>query len=136
MARVAKQSIEREKRRGETTVLADLHQNGDCPISAREIWQAAQQGDALAQRLVRQTGCRLGEIMAILIDLLNPECIIVGGLALRMGEALLAPARDTVKQEALPSSAKVCRISASSLGEQIGDIAALCVATGEMDDVQ
>jgi glucokinase len=100
-------------------------------LSARDIWNAAQAGDAISKRIVQKTGERLGEAIAVLIDLINPECIVVGGLAVRMGDAILEPARSTVQREALRSSAEVCKIVPATLGEHIGDIAALCIAMGE-----
>lgn len=72
----------------------------------------------------------MGEALAILVDLLNPELIVVGGIAMRVGESLLVPARAAMKREALPASAQVCRIVPAALGERIGDIAAVCVAMG------
>jgi hypothetical protein len=59
---------------------------------------------------------------------INPECIVVGGLALRFGEDLLGPARSTVVREALGGSAEACYIVPAALGEQIGDVAAVCAA--------
>jgi glucokinase len=47
-----------------------------------------------------------------------------------MGETLLAPMRRTIEREALPQSLRACEIVPAALGEQIGDVAALCVAMG------
>lgn len=128
MARMAKSAVVAAVEGGGKTLLVALDgKNGDSP-SARDIWKAAQSGDDLAKEIVSKTGERLGEALAILIDLLNPECIVIGGLALRMGEALLEPARMVVMQEALASAASICKIVPAGLGEQIGDVAALCVA--------
>lgn len=131
MALAAKDAIRKALSRGETTLLAP--QNG-AELSARDIWNAAHCGDALALRIVRSTGQRLGEAMAILIDLFNPESIVVGGLALRMGDAILGPAREIVEKEALPESRERCRITTAGLGEQIGDVAALCIAMEGLDE--
>jgi glucokinase len=49
---------------------------------------------------------------------------------MRLGESLLAPARMAMEREALPASAKICQIVPAALGEQIGDVAAICVAMG------
>jgi glucokinase len=128
MAREARRIVKMEIALGGSTLLAScLEKDGDA-LSARDVWNAAQAGDHLARNLVTTTGERLGEAMAILVDVLNPECIVVGGLAVRMGEALLGPARAVVAREALGGSSDVCRIVAAELGEQIGDVAALCVA--------
>jgi len=89
---------------------------------------ATAQGDALALRIVRQCGEKLGAALAILVDVLNPERIVIGGLAMRFGDSLLEPARIVLAQEALPASVSVCEIVPAALGESIGDVAALCIA--------
>jgi glucokinase len=94
------------------------------------VAEAARAGDVLAKRLIRSTGRRLGEALAILVDILNPERIVIGGLAMRLGDDLLEPARSVLHREALPASAAVCEVVPALLNEQIGDIAALCVAMG------
>lgn len=99
-------------------------------LTAKDVANAARQGDELANQIVLNTASRLGEALAILVDLLNPELIVIGGLAMRLGESLLAPARAVMEREALPAAAKACRVVPAALGEQIGDIAAICVAMG------
>ena len=129
MAQVAPRMVEAARKRGEETLLAECMVPGKT-ISARDVGMAAQQGDAVARRIIRSTGRRLGEALALLIDILNPERIVIGGLAMRMGDELLRPARQVVRREALAPSAAACEIVPATLGESIGDIAALCVATG------
>jgi glucokinase len=109
---------------GETTSLADKLES----LTARDISLALAHGDVVARRIVRNTGYRLGEALAVLVDIFNPERIVMGGLALRFGEHLLGPARLRLQEEALHASASICSIVPAALGEQIGDIAALCVA--------
>jgi len=99
-------------------------------LTSRDIGIALQENDAVARRIVHQTGERLGDALAILVDLLNPEKIVVGGLALRLGESLLTPARRRMHEESLPAAASVCIVLPAALGESIGDVAALCVAMG------
>ncbi len=111
---------------GESTKLADRM----TMLTARDIGIAMTEGDAVAARIVEHTGRRLGEALAILVDILNPERIVIGGLALRFGEHLLSPARKWMHIEALPSSAAACSILPAELGERIGDIAAICIAMG------
>jgi glucokinase len=62
------------------------------------------------------------------VDVLNPERIVLGGLALRFGEHLLGPARVTLEKEALAGPVAACEIVPAELGERIGDVAALCIA--------
>jgi glucokinase len=47
---------------------------------------------------------------------------------MRMGDLLLNPARKSLREEALPQALAVCSIVPATLGERIGDVAALCVA--------
>jgi glucokinase len=126
MARLAGMETARALERIQATLLA----SAGSAVTARDVAEAAAAGGRVAQRIVKTAGERLGMAMAILIDVLNPQCIAVGGLALRMGDAILEPARAVVRREALAGSASLCRILPAALGEEIGDVAALCVAMG------
>lgn len=128
MAKAAIEMVREALRQGETTSLAESMKSGH--LTAQVIGIAAQQGDSVANCIIESTGKRLGEALSILVDILNPECIVIGGLAMRLGEALLAPARSVLIREALTLPAQGCKVVPASLGEQIGDIAALCVAAG------
>jgi glucokinase len=70
----------------------------------------------------------MGRGMALLIDAFNPQVIVLGSLAVALGERILAPARNILTQEALPQAVAACEILASPLGKGIGDIAALMAA--------
>lgn len=128
MVQVASTVLAAAKKRAETSILAKAGKQS--VLTAKDIVNAAQRGDAVAQKIVRMTGMRLGQVLAILVDILNPERILIGGLAMRLKEDLLGPARKVVEREALPQAAAVCRIGPAELGERIGDVAALCVAQG------
>lgn len=129
MAQVAVQQVTAAVEKGEITSLAAVLTTNRI-LTAKDVAVAALQGDELAKRIIHGTGTRLGEALAILVDLLNPEAIVIGGLAMRFGESILAPARAVVEREALSTPAKACRIVSAGLGEQIGDLAAICVAMG------
>jgi glucokinase len=128
LAQWAAKAIGAAREAGESSLLLDLPQ--DYPVTARDIGMAAEKNDALACRIVKQLGQKLGHALAILVDVLNPERIVIGGLAMRLGERLLEPARQALAEEALPHSVAVCKIVPAALGESIGDIAALCIAMG------
>lgn len=98
------------------------------PLSGRNIVDLAHDSDPLALRVVTTCGEYLGRGLAILIDTLNPELIVVGGMGVRLGELLLEPARRVVQQEAIAGGIDTCSIVPAALGERIGDIAALCAA--------
>ncbi|MGH7812640.1 MAG: ROK family protein [Candidatus Binataceae bacterium] len=129
VAQVAAAMVADAARRGERTTLAKISRTHGS-LTARDVGLAAAEKDAVAIRIVRATGERLGAVLAILADLFNPDAIVIGGLAPRMGEPLLAPARKIMKREALTKPAETCRVVLATLGERIGDVAALCVAIG------
>ncbi len=129
MARVAMEEVAAAVRKGQATVLASvLEQRAD--LTAKDVAEAAQAGDDLAKRIIQNTGRRLGEALAILVDLFNPQRIVIGGLAMRLGDTLLAPAREAMAREALAASAEICQVVPAALAETIGDVAAICVAMG------
>lgn len=126
MAQWASRAISEARESGEKSTLLDLPPNQK--VTARDVGLAAEKGDPLAGHLVTRLGEKLGDALAILVDVLNPERIVIGGLAMRMGERLFEPARRKLAEEALPHSVAVCKIVPAALGESIGDVAALCIA--------
>jgi glucokinase len=97
-------------------------------ISTPEIVQLSLAGDADALAVVEHVASYLGQGLAILADILNPQMIVIGSMAVRLGEVLLAPARRAMQAEALPGTYAACRVVPAALGEGIGDIASLCAA--------
>ena len=129
MPQVAAKVVEAARRNNEPTLLAEILKQGK-PITARDVALAARKGDVVANKVLRSTARRLGETLAILVDILNPERIVIGGLAMRLGDLLLGPAQEVMQREALPYSTAVCQVVPTQLDERIGDVAALCVAMG------
>jgi glucokinase len=97
-------------------------------ITAKDVAAAADAGDQLAIAILERSGEYLGRGLAVLIDLLNPEAIVIGSIFARCERFLRPAAERVVAREALPASARRCRILAAGLGESIGDYAALLVA--------
>lgn len=97
-------------------------------VTARQLADAAHAGDRDALAVFEEVGRHLGHGLALLIDILNPEVIVIGSLAVRLGELVLGPARAVVSREALPGAVAACRIVPAALGEQLGDVASLCAA--------
>jgi len=97
-------------------------------ITTPEVVRLALAGDADAVAVVHEAGDYLGRGLAILVDILNPERIVIGSMAVRLGELVLAPARAAMQREALPRALAACQVVPAALGEQIGDVASLCAA--------
>ncbi len=96
-------------------------------LSAETLIGQARGGDPRAIRVIRVSADWLGRGIAQLVDLLNPEVVVLGSLAVRAGDLFLPTVRRVVARECTERN-RECRIVASELGAAAGDIAALCAA--------
>jgi glucokinase len=108
-------------------------------ITAQAVAQAAEEGDPVAREILATSGRFLGRGVAMLIDILNPERVVVGSIYAR-SRKLLQPAMEReIAREALAPAARVCTVVPAELGERIGDYACLSVAmranTGDWNDI-
>lgn len=94
-------------------------------LTTRQLIDLALNGDEHARQVIHRSGEWLGRGLAILVDTLNPEVIVLGSLGGALGDLFLQPAREVVKAECLPLAADACRIVPAELGARIGDVAAL-----------
>ena len=97
-------------------------------VTAKAIADAARQGDKTALRVYEICGEYLGKGLSILIDLLNPQRIVIGSVFARSGDLLRPAMERTLHQEALGQAAACCEIVPAVLGEEIGDYAAIATA--------
>lgn len=114
---------------GQKEMLAKYKMPGE--VSGRDVVEWAKAKDELALKVVNKSGTYLGKGLSILIDIINPEIIIVGSMGVRLGDLLFEPARKIIGKEAVPGAAAVCKIVPAALGEAIGDYATLCVALND-----
>jgi len=99
-------------------------------IDAKMLAEHARMGDATAREVYRLCGEKLGEGLAVLVDVLNPQMIVIGSIFARAEDLLRAPMEEALRREALSYSLGQCRIAPAALGEAIGDYAALAVSYG------
>ncbi len=96
--------------------------------TAEDVGKAAAQGDALAIKILETSGHYLGKGLAYILDILNPQRVIIGSIFVRC-EKFLRPAMEkSLREEALSYTVDVCEIVPAGLGERIGDYAALSIA--------
>ncbi len=112
---------------GETTAFCKSFDDLD-DINAKIIADCADAGDETAKKVYDICAEKLGLGLSILIDILNPEMIVLGSIFERSEKLLREKAELVIKREALSHSAKACTIAAAKLGDSIGDYAALAVA--------
>lgn len=96
-------------------------------ISAKSIAQAAYAGDPVAREIFRNCGEHLGKALSVIVDIINPDVIVIGSIYLRHQDLLEEAMRKELEKEALDISLNVCKIVPAGLGEKIGDYAALSV---------
>ena len=128
LARLGENLLTAYAQQGKASALHAVHGN----MTAKDIALAAFSGDELASEVFRISSEKLGYGLAMLIDILNPQAIILGGIYARC-EKLIRPHVDGILAcECLPGSLGQCVIQSSKLGEAIGDYAALATAlTGQ-----
>lgn len=96
--------------------------------SALELAERANQGDKESLAVWQRCGEKLGMGLSILIDILNPEKIVIGSIYARQEKRLWEHAQKVIDTEALEISAACCQVVPAALGEQIGDYAAIATA--------
>jgi predicted NBD/HSP70 family sugar kinase len=111
-----------------TRTALDLTREGPGPASAEEIYHAAVSGDAIAMETFATTGRYLGIACANLINLLNPQAIVIGGGVMGSGDFLLQPAIEEARRRAFASAFRDCSIVQSLLWPDSGLIGAAMLA--------
>ena len=97
-------------------------------VNAKTIADAADAGDKTALEVYETCGEYLGRGLSIIIDILNPEVIVIGSIFARSHNLLWEPSKRVIEKEALSISANCCKVVPAVLGEQIGDYAAIATA--------
>lgn len=97
-------------------------------INTKALADLAHGGDADAKRIFDISAEKLGAGLSVVIDIINPERIVIGGVYSRAADLFASGMRAALEREALAPSLSVCEIVPAALGEEIGDIAALSAA--------
>ncbi len=127
---VAREAIRRISQ-GEESSLTEMVEGKIENITAEKVGVAAQGGDSLALEVISKAATYLGVGMVNLVNIFNPEMIIVGGGVAQMGDLLLEPARQVVKERAFQLSARAVRIVSAQLGDSAGVLGAAVFAYGQ-----
>jgi predicted NBD/HSP70 family sugar kinase len=102
-------------------------------IGSRRMLELCSAGDPAAVRLVGDAGRAIGVAVANLCNIINPECVIVGGDLGAVGDALIDPLREVVRRHAIPSAMGDLDIVAGVLGERAEMLGALALVLHESD---
>ncbi len=121
------------------TLGLEAYQRGECPtyfnpetaptgISAKTVGDAAEAGDPTAIEVYKRCGEYLGRGLSVLIDILNPQRIVLGSIFKRSKNLIWPYAEKIIKKEALYLSSSVCEVVPAELDENLGDFAAVTTA--------
>jgi glucokinase len=89
-------------------------------ITAEKVYLAAGEGDSLASEVISRAAYYLGIGVVNLVNILNPEMVIIGGSVASMGDILLEPVRQVVKEKAFPLLSQAVKIVPARLGNDAG----------------
>jgi glucokinase len=128
---LAREARHRIKERVKTSILE--YAEGDIEkVTAQVIHSAAQQGDRLAKELIARTGYYVGVGLANLINIFNPELIVIGGSLSNIGDMLLKPAFKVAGQRAFKEAFQAVRFASAELGGNSGVLGAAAFALQEI----
>lgn len=109
----------------ETSLLRDLV-GGDLElITAQTVYDAANRGDEIAREVVRDTAKFLGIGVANLLNIFNPDVVVIAGGVTQAGDALFEPMRAEVRRRAFKPAVDACRIVAATLPGTAGVVGAV-----------
>lgn len=132
IARLAKSIVTERLRKGEAPPSFCASEAELDAVTAKSVGLAAQAGDPVALDIYRIVGEKLGKGLAMIVDVLNPQRIVIGSIYGRQ-QAILEPiVLEVLRREALPFALSACDIVPAALGDQVGDYAALSVAMNEL----
>ena len=112
---------------GQSSLLTQQKENED-EITLNDIIDVALQEDILAIELIEEVGNTLGKHVAGLINLFNPELVIIGGTLANAGDYLILPLRSAIKKYSLNLVNKDSSIKVSKLGDKAGLLGASLLA--------
>ena len=122
IARQAQEAIQK----GQRTILSGMGPVES--LTARDVTSAARRGDLVSQKIIVGAGHYLGIAIAGLVNLFNPQTVVVGGAVAQIGDLLLQPIRDTVMQRSLQASARTVKINTAILRRHSSGLGAIVQA--------
>jgi predicted NBD/HSP70 family sugar kinase len=102
-------------------------------VSVPEMLRMAREGDLGCQRVIGDAGRAIGRAVADLLNVLNPELVVVGGDLAGAGDVLLDGVRESIARAALPAAAAASRLVAGVLGDRAQVLGAVALVVSESD---
>ena len=125
-SRIGRDGIEAALARPESALGRRAAENRE--ITGGMVTELAHQGDPAAREVLAEVGRRLGYGLVGVVNVFNPQVVVLGGGALAAGELLLGPAREVVAARALPPMRETVGIVPAHFGEEAGMLGAALLA--------
>ena len=116
-------------------MLVSMSDGDPAQITAKMIDQAAQDGDALAKEVLAETGTFLGIAIGTLINLYNPQMVVLGGPVSRAGPFLMDTLCEEAQARSLHLLSQDVRFEMSVLGQDAGPVGAATMISRQLNDL-
>lgn len=126
---IARQAID-AVRSGASTSLRDLYDRPE-RLTARDVALACESGDQMAAAILERTGRTLGQALAYIVPVLNPDVIVIGGGAAKAGPSLLEPMRQELNSRLFPMFSSRLKIRTAELGSEAGIVGNAMIAKNQ-----
>jgi glucokinase len=123
---LAREALRLAEERGDSALARAASEGRD--VAGPLITELAHDGDEAAREALELTGTRLGVGIASLVNIFNPQVVVIGGGVIGAGDLLLEPARAEVARRSLPPSRDVVRIVPAHFGSEAGMVGAAVLA--------
>jgi glucokinase len=113
------------------SIIVEMAGGNAADITAQMVYDASAKGDELARDVVRETARFIGTGVANLLNIFNPEVVVLAGGVAQAGEDLFGPVRAEVRRRAFKPNVDACRIVPGSLDGAAGVVGAVATFLAE-----
>lgn len=119
-------------KQGKGKKLLELAKGKEKDLAGEMVTQAALEGDEAAKEVLAEIGHIVGIGLTNIVNIFNPELVVISGGIAQAGDLILEPARKVVVERALIPNSQVARIEVTTLGDKIGVLGAVALALHEL----
>lgn len=109
---------------GEASMIPGLVDGDESAITGEIIFQAALKGDALALRILDETGRHIGSAVSMVVNLLNPEMVLIGGGVANSGDFIFTGMKEVIQSQSMKNNIENIYIGPAGLGDDCGIVGA------------
>jgi glucokinase len=115
-----------------SSILTELVDGDMSRVTAQTVFEAAKRGDAIALEVVRDTAHFLGVGLSTLINVFNPDTVVIAGGVTQAGDLLFDPLRAEIRRRAFKPAVEACRVVPGALPLSAGVVGAVATFKAQM----